>query len=186
MEWDFICSYSVTAHYIQYMPTVPSQYIWFRAAVWLCEPAVTPFTFSMWAKLCITSVLRGTCIDLWYVQQRLIVSFCLPLVAVSAKWIERKGGRCKHSYHDYIEWNWKQRWADVSHLWENQSLLLSPFLFEFSLWNIIESFSCWELTAVWRAGLKSQRAPKTPAESILHLKCEWTYGRLPETKVLFH
>ncbi len=185
MERDFICGYSITAHYIQYMHTVPSQYIWFRAAVWLCEPAVTPFTFSMWAKLCISSVygeyalICDMCSNDWS-------SVCLPLVAVSAKWMERKGGLLVQTYHDYIEWNWKQRWADVSDLWVNQSLLLSPLSFEFSLWNIIESFSCWELTAVWRAGLKSQHVPKTPTESILHLKCEWTYGRLPETKVLFH
>lgn len=130
---DLICGYSITSHYIQYMLTVPFQHIWLRAAVWLCEPIVTPFTFSMWAKLCISFALQGICIALWYVQLRLIVSFCPPLAALWAewmKWMERKGGEPVQKFISVIILceNWKQRWADVSDLCANQSLLLSSLL----------------------------------------------------------
>lgn len=65
----------------------------------------------MWAELCISFGLRGICIDLWSVQQRLVGSFSLPLASSEwGGWREMEGP----NIHDYIESNWNQRWADVS------------------------------------------------------------------------
>lgn len=116
------CSESISPHWIElmllvaehrrraahYMPTVPFQYVWLRAAVWLSELAVTPFTFSTWDKLRISFGLRGIFIDLWHVQERLIVSSCYLLVPTSSEWLirmKRDGGEPAQTFISAIIWS---------------------------------------------------------------------------------
>lgn len=149
---DFICGYSVTAHSIQYKPAARAQYIWLRAAVCRGEPIVTPFTFSVWAELCISFGLRGIRIDLWSVQQRLVVSFSLPLASSEwGGWRETEGA----NIHDYIESNWNQRWAD-----ESESIPSPVGTFRLNLHHESSPGRFPVEGSAWRAALESQRAPK--------------------------
>lgn len=169
----------VPLHTSSTCPTVTCQYIWLlrAAAVLLCERLLTPFKVSMWTKLCISFAVWGICIDLCYVQCWLI------LAPASCSFVGKEEREAGVNIHPWL--HWVKLKTEVSRCERINRFSCCQFSYEFSLRNIIELFSHWEHSVVWWAGLKSQQVSMAPAEAILHLKYEWTYGCLTNTKVVF-